>query len=410
MSELRRLPPVWLMGLTNATFGFMGGFAVVTLPEMLAAQGVPGGRIAAITAAVISPGFWVFAISPMLDVRFSRRAYASVFALLTALAVGFTVLHHDNLVLAEAVMIGGYVAASLYQGAVGGWMGSLITKEQDGQLGAWFAVGNTGAGGLMMLLAGIILHALRPALAAAVIGLTLLLPTLLFFAIPAPGPDRRLAKESFGQFWGDVFALLKRREVLIALLLFVLPSASFALTNVLGGVGKDFSASERTVSLCAGVGSAIAGVVGSLAVAPLTKRWALRPLYLGIGIAGGLFTMSLLFLPHRPWTFALAITGENLFQAMAFAAANAITFETIGAKNPLAATTFTVLVAATNLPITYMSFVDGWGYTWRGIAGSYGTDAALSIAVCLLLLWGLRRFTRGRQEASVARDITHLET
>ena len=399
MTERRTLPPIWLMGLTNATFGLMGGFAVVTLPGMLAAQGISGGRIAAITAVVISPGFWVFAVSPMLDVRFSRRSYAVFFAMLTAWAVGFTVTHQHQPVQIEAVMMAGYTAASLYQGAVGGWMGSLITKEQDGQLGAWFAVANTGAGGLMMLLAGELLHSLQPNVAAFVLGLLLLSPTLIFLTLPAPGPDRRLARESFGQFWGDVFALLKRREVLIALVLFVLPSASFALTNVLGGVGKDFSASERMVSLCAGIGSAIAGVFGSLLLPPLAKKAALRPLYLGIGIVGGLFTLGLLLLPHRPWSFALAITGENVLQAMAFSAANAIVFETIGPANPLAATTFTVLLAATNLSIVYMGFVDSWGYNWRGINGSFITDAGLSIVICLLLAWGLRRLPSASEAA-----------
>ena len=398
MSKRRQLPPVWLMGLTNATFGMMGGFAVVTLPEMLAAQGVPGGRIAAVTAAVISPGFWVFAISPMLDVRLSRRSYALITALLTAAAVGFTVLHHRNLGQVEAVMMVGYIAASLYQGAVGGWMASLITREQDGHLGVWFAVANLGTGGLMMLAADELLHAVKPLVAALVLGGALLLPTLIFLALPAPTPDRRLARESFSCFWADVFSLAKRREVQVALMLFLLPSASFALTNVLGGVGKDFNASERMVSLFAGVGSAVAGVVGSLMVAPLARRFALRPLYLGIGVAGALFTLILILLPRYPWTFALAITGENLFQALAFAAANGITFQTIGPANPLASTTFTVLIAASNLSITYMSFADGLGYTRAGIGGSFVTDAGISLFVCTLLLWTIGRWHPAREQ------------
>ena len=155
------------------------------------------------------------------------------------------------------------------------------------------------------------------------------------------------------------------------------------------------------VSLFAGVGSAIAGVVGSLLVAPLAKRYPLRPLYLGIGIVGALFTLVLLLLPRQPWTFALAITGENLFQALAFAAANGITFETIGPANPLASTTFTVLIAASNLSITYMSFLDGWGYTRGGIRGGFATDAAVSLAICALLLLLLRRLTAQSARSSV---------
>ena len=97
----------------------------------------------------------------------------------------------------------------------------------------------------------------------------------------------------------------------------------------------------------------------------------------------------MLLLPHTPLTFGIAITGENLFQALAFAAGNAITFETMGQNNPLAATQFSLLVAATNVPIIYMGFIDGAAYKWRAIPGSFACDAGISIAICLLLAWGL---------------------
>lgn len=394
MSEPRRLPPIWLMGLTNSLFGLSGGFAVVTVPEMLAAQGVPGGHIAVIVAAILSPSFWAFLLSPMLDVRFSRRTYAIVFGSLASLAVGFTVYDHSNPLLVEAVMMAGVLAATFYQGAVGGWMGSLISHEQDSSLGMWFAVANTGASGLMILFAGGIVRRFAPAEAAILVAGATMLPMLFFLAVPAPGPDRRLARESFGRFWAEVASLAARREVQTALLLFLLPSASFALTNVLGGVGKDFSASEHLVSLFAGFGSVAAGLAGSFLLKPLSRRLPLRPLYLGIGITGGLFTLSLLALPRAPWCFGLAFTGENLFQALAFATGNAITFETIGPGNPLAATLFTLLMAAANFPIFYMGVIDGHGYDWRGISGSFTADACISIAVCLLLSWVLPRWRR----------------
>lgn len=394
MSKPRRLPPIWLMGFTNVLFGFTAGFAVVTVPEMLAAQRVPGGHIAIITATVLSPGFWAFAVAPMLDVRFSRRSYALLFGTLAAAACGYTVFNHARPAMVEGVMLAGMVAATLYQGAVGGWMGSLISKEQDSKLGVWFAVANTGASGLMILFAGSIVDHFQPAVAALLVGGAMLLPMLLFLVVPAPGPDRRLARESFGRFWGEVASLVKRREVLIALTLFLLPSASFALSNLLGGVGKAFDASQNMVSLFAGVGSVFAGLVGSFLLYPLAKRFALRPLYLGVGITGGLFTFSLLALPRTVWTFGLAMTGETSFQALAFATGNAISFEVIGPENPLAATLFTLLMAAENLPIVYMGYIDGHGYDWDGVKGSFLTDASISIAVCLFLYWALPRWRR----------------
>lgn len=381
--------------MTNATFGLTSGFVIVTLPEILAAQGVPGGHIAAITSIIVSPAFWAFLIAPMLDVRFSRRSYAMIFGLVAAIATAFVVMHHHNLTAVEVVMTGGYLAASLYQGAVGGWTGSLISREQASTLGIWFTVSNTGASGLTILFAASIIRHLNPAVAASIIVVVLLLPLLLFFFIPAPGPDRALARETFGRFWHEVALLLHKPEVLIALALFAFPCASFALTNVLGGVGHDFSASERTVSLLAGSGAVIAGIVGSFLLKPFSRRFALRPLYLGIGIAGASFTFSLLLLPRAPLIFGLAICGENIFQSIAFSCSNAITFDVIGPDNPLAATLFTVLISATNLPITYMILIDGWGYNHLGVTGSFLTDASISILACACMFsvvrWWYRR-------------------
>ncbi len=385
MGQSRALPPVWLMGLTNATFGAFAGFAVVPLPQMLAAQGIPGGRIAAIVAAVLSPGFWIFLLAPVLDVRWSRRGYALVFAAVAAGCLGGAVAGRANLSMVEALMFAGYVAVSLVQVAVGGWVGALAPKSEDARLGAWFSIANLGSGGLMMLVGGALVRALPPRVAGFVLACLLMLPSLVYLRLPAPAPARAPLGESFRKLFAELRIVLRQREVLLALLLFSLPSASFTLTNVLGGIGADFHASERAVSLLAGAGSAAAGVCGSLLLPVLARKVPLRPLYLGIGIAGALFTLSLLILPRTPLAFAVAITGENAFQALAFAAAFAISFAAIGPGNPLAATIFALLVAATNLPIIYMGFVDGRAYTAGGLRGSLLADAGISIAVCLLL-------------------------
>jgi hypothetical protein len=71
---------------------------------------------------------------------------------------------------------------------------------------------------------------------------------------------------------------------------------------------------------------------------------------------------------------------------------------TIGQNNPLAATTFAFLTAATNIPVTYMMVADGRGYARGGIAGSLAVDAGIGIIACLslgLLLYQLPRKTFG---------------
>jgi hypothetical protein len=68
-----------------------------------------------------------------------------------------------------------------------------------------------------------------------------------FHAGAGPGPPPR--QESFLQFFGDLVSLVKRSEVLVAILLFAAPSATFSLTNFLGGRGNDFQALPGFVGL-----------------------------------------------------------------------------------------------------------------------------------------------------------------
>ncbi len=403
MNNQRRSLPVWMMGLTDLPYGMVATFIVITVPQILAAQGIPGGHIAAITAAVITPTWWGFLFAPVLDVRFRRRTYALALGFVAATATAYIAFDHRNLLMVEIAAFIAVAAIVLYQGAVGGWMGSLIEKEQDSLLSSWFIAACIAAGGVMAMTGEPVILHWPPLLASAFMFLVAAAPMAFFFFIPAPLPDKVLAGESFGRFWREVFSLFKRREVLIAMGLFVLPSGSFALTNVLAGIGQDYRASSEMVSVLSGVGYIIAGGAGMLLVPRLAKRFPMRRFYLGIGVTGALFTLGSLLLPRAPYTFALVFTGELIFQTLAMTVATGIVFDVIGRDNPLASTTFTVLTAVMCIPISYMGFVDGWGYDVGGLAGSFAVDAGLGMSACILLAIALRRWLFGlRPEVEVA--------
>jgi len=380
-----RVPPVWLMGLSGGSFGLVGGYMAFALAQALSEQHVPEVTIAAITALAISPGFWSFLASPLLDVWHSRRAYATVLITVSAVLTGTSVLLFHHLVLLRFTAVLGYAAVQLSGSAIGGWLATVSPKNQENQLSAWLTISNVGGFGLMAFVGGELMRRLAPAVAGGIIGLLILLPMLLFIWIPAPGPDGRLAAESFRAFWADVFRLFRKQEVLVAIALFVAPCATFSLTNMLGGFGADFHTSPRAVGLLGGVGSLASGACGCLLLPIFAKWMRLRPLYLAVGAVGSLFTVGLLRLPHMPGSFVLAVLGENVFQSLAITCSVAICFETIGKGNPLAATNYAIFTAAYNVPITYMLVVDGWGYGRTGVAGAFAVDAGVGVLACVLL-------------------------
>ncbi|MBW4039876.1 MAG: MFS transporter [Acidobacteria bacterium] len=398
-----RSAPIWLMGMSNLSFGFFAGFITVPLPQLLAAQHVPEARIATLTATVFSGGIWVFLLGPMLDVRFSRRWYATAFAAIAALCLTFGLLNRTHLELFEVLMLLGFASAQLCTNALGGWLATIVHHDDEARLSSWIWASSFAGNGIMAVLAGEFVRTLPLPIAAVLLGLVVFVPTAIFLLMPSPAPDRRLARESFSRFFAEVFAVVRRREVLIALALFASPCASFALTNTLGGFGNNFHASARFVSLIGGAGLSLAGIFGSLVFTPFAKLLPLRPLYLCIGIAGAIFTAALLLLHNTPATFGLAMVGENVFQALAYTGITAIAFETIGRNNPLAATQYSLFNAASLVPIIYMQVIDGRAYTHHGVTGSFLADASLGILASALL--GLMLFLLRRPRSTALQTI-----
>jgi len=74
-----------------------------------------------------------------------------------------------------------------------------------------------------------------------------------------------------------------------------------------------------------------------------------------------------------------------------------------GRDNPLASTTFCFITSAYGVPITYMLYVDAFGYARRGISGSLAIDAVTGIVASVLLgamlVW-LRRRNVGHEKAA----------
>ena len=400
------------MGLSNATIGLVGGFIVLPLPQMLAAQGVPEIKIAAVSAACLSPGFWVFLLGPMLDIRFSRRLYATVFAILAGLGLTLAVLMRAHLLVLEVLVMTAYAASVLSSNALGGWLAGVIPEvaasegdnpdHEGARLSAWTQVGLFLGNGLMAAMAAEGLRRLPLWAIAPLLGALVILPAAIFPWIPVPeliSPDSakstlNLARDGFRQLFLELRALLKRREVLLTLLLFTAPTGSFALTNQLGGVSQDFHASPAFVGRMGGAVLSLAGAAACLLL-PLLARWIKSlPLYLLIGTVGSLFTLTLLLLPRNPATFAVAFLGENVVQALSFTAAVAICFATIGRNNPLAATQFSLLTSATVIPILYMGVLDGRIYGGHGLARMYLVDGGLSLAACALMAAVMWLFAR----------------
>jgi MFS transporter, PAT family, beta-lactamase induction signal transducer AmpG len=397
MTEIVDKPPklVWLMGFTNSIYGFAYAVVLVTVPQLLAAHGVPEPVIANLTALALIVSLAAFAVAPVLDTLMSRRAWAIALAFaVSGLTFSVLTLPNASPILAPLLAADALVA-SLYCAAIGGWLGAALPKGSDEAIGTWFTIGNGFGFGLGAISQFWLMSHLPNALGAATIAGATLLPLAIMPLMPAPDAGRRAAHESFGNLARDLAQLVRRPVVLRILLIFVLPCAAFTLTNAFGGIGRDFHASEGLVDVANGVGATVIGFVASLAARLLLKRIPAPLLYLGIGVIGAAFTLSLLALARTPTTYLMAVVGENMAQSIAQVSQNAIVFRSIPEGSPLASSQFGLLSTALVIPYAYMQMLDGYGYKLAGgVAGSFAMDALVSLAACILLLVPVMRWLR----------------
>ncbi len=385
-------PPIWLLGLGLWPLGINGALLLITMPQILAGEHTPAGRIAAITSMALAPGFMSFLLAPLLDWGLSRRVWAIIFTLLTGLGSMAAFLCVRRLDLLPWLFFASNLGAYLVSAAAGGWFGEAVGRERQGALGSWLAAVNIASGGLAAIIAIPLFRGLPAPLGAVALGGLNLLALPLFVTTPCPRADARLAREGFAAFARDVGRIVKRPIVLWTLLLFISPATAFALTNSLSGFAADFHTNEALAGLLGGTGVTLAGIVGSLLVPRLGAGLPPRVVYVLLGLAGAGFSFLLIELPRTPAVFGAALLGENLFQAAAFAVSNLIALNTLGEDNPLAATQFGLLFASSSVPLTYMQMIDGAAFGAHGLNGGLFIDAALTALSCLALALVLRAF------------------
>lgn len=392
---MRRDLPVWLLGLTNLPLGMTGAIGLLVAPQVLASRHVPETTIANVTALQLVGTFLFFLIAPVLDVQFSRRTYAIAMTLAAGMITFAAVISFSHVAQLGLWLFLIGLIANLNQAAVGGWFGSILPAAEDARLGAWFTVANTVGFGVTSIVGILLVHHQALWLAATILAAMNLLPLVIILWAEPPISERQRLHESFGRFLRELLQLPQRREVRRMFLLLVLPCASFALTNTLGGLGADYHASEKLIAAIAGIGVTIAGVVGSLSIPIIGRRVPLLGVYLAIGIVGGLSTLCLVVLPHSPAVFTAAFVAQNVWQSGALATGNALIITSLGKNNPVASTQFAVLEAAMCAPIAYMQWFDGHAYGARGLSGLYLTDGGLDLIACMLMsalfLWWGRR-------------------
>jgi MFS family permease len=273
--------------------------------------------------------------------------------------------------------------------SVEGLMAHATPPDERGRAAGWFQMGNLGGnglgGGLGLLLAEQVSSAFSFCVIAAVLGACTL--GLLFVPEAAPVPEDAEAAAKHEPHWiariievfKEVFGMLRTRRGIVAIALVFLPIGSVAAGGLFSGqIATDWHASADLVALTSGLLAGIISAVGCLVGGFMSDRLGRRNAYMLSGLICAAAAVGFALFPKGPVAFATFSLAYQFAGGIAYGAFTGFVLEVIG--KGAAATKYNALASLSNIPITYMTKVDGWASTKYGPMNMLFVDAGSEIA------------------------------
>ncbi len=405
--------PVWLVGVLYSASGVLNGFVAVALATLLTANGVSNEREAEIAFLILIPSYLSFLLAPVVDCGLPRRVWAMLLACVGAVCLAAAVLlvggassgggHGAHATLLIATLFVGYFATQLYASTIGGMVPNLVATSQQSAASAWLNVAYLGMTGFCGSLAVWEMRRFSLHAAALLVPLPILLSAspLLFTAREdrTPSPFR----EAMGQLGRNLLSIARQRSYLWAMLVCVVPAASFAMQNLFGGIGREFGASDNLTGWVSGVGLALACIAGSALGGPLSNRYDRRLLFVAPAVIAACGSLLMVLALRAGWhtvgVFVAGVCFYNLMAGVNYTAFSALIFQIVGRDNPLSATKYAIGTAVANAAIGLAVILDGKGSAlhgrWSGAGGELLVDALLSLVCGTAVLAVVWRFGGG---------------
>jgi len=385
-----------------APFGVVSGYVSVTLAYQLTHAGASVGQVAALMAICILPNTWKFFWAPVIDVTLSLKKWYLLAGLLTAFgiaAMGFFPATKAGLAALSAVTFLASLASTFLGMSVDSLMAHGTPEEFKGRAGGWSQAGNLGGNGIGGGLGLFLVSRLpSPWMASCIVGGLCLLCCLALAGVSAPG--RSLGEAGLlpglAATFKDVWAVVKRRAGALALILCFLPIGAGAAP--LSAIASEWRASADTVALITGVLGGIISAIGCLVGGWYCDRMDRKAAYVWFGIFQAAAAVAMALLPRSPAMYILWASVYTFTSGLTYAAFTAFVLEVIG--QGAAATKYNAMASMSNLPIYYMTNIDGWAHDRWGSTGMFFVESGLAVAGALLFVGLARTRLRGRVMAA----------
>ncbi len=343
-------------------FGISIGFATVTLPYLLTQHGFTVAQSASIVAIGFSANVWRFLWGPLADLSLTLRKWywIGVIACVSTLVLLSVITYSvKNATLITFILFLSQVAATFVVLPLGGLMAHRIEETKKGLASGWYQAGNLGGmgfgGGAGLWLAS---H-FNASIAGIVLGISSLMVGLFIFRIT---DVQRTKAATIGvelkNMGSSLLAIVRVPIVLFILIMFLMPIATGAASNLWSSIAQDWKTNADTVALVTGVLSGVIGAIGCVIGGWVADKFGNWFAFFSAGSICALVTAIMAILPCTPVVYIVGV----LFYAFALGLANAVytSLALYASGKTSASTKYALLLSLANIPVVYMTAIDGW--------------------------------------------------
>jgi MFS family permease len=386
------MPHPALFMLLIAPFGLSSGFIIVTLAFQLTQRGVSAGVVADLIALSYLPQTWKFLWAPLVDTTSTRaRWYIGGTVATGVLGLWWPGISADagtiNYTLMGGLLVAGSFASTLLAMALENLMGVVVPDESRGRVAGWYQAGNLGGQGLGGGLALWLIQSLHWSAAAsggALCAISIACCLVLRW-LPDPPREARAQANLLAHAKAvalDLWGLVRSRVGGLAVLICFLPIGSGAASNLWAAVAADWHAGADTVALVNGAFAGLVSAAGCLCGGWLCDRMDRRAAYCVFGALQVAAALAMAVCARSQaqfvtWTMVYAFTS-----GLTYAGFSAVVLEAMGRTS--GATKYNLLASLSNMPIMWMTVVDGHANDRWGSTGMLFTEAALACAGILV--------------------------
>jgi len=369
-------------------FGTITGYLTVALAFELARAGLSAAEIGGLVAASYLPHTWKLLWAPIVDTTLTRKTWYLLGGVVTSLgiyAMGAVPANAGTLPWLYGVVVGASLASTFLGMAVESLVAHGADDALKGRASGWFQAGNLGGvglgGGAGLWLIEILPD---PSMSGAALAVVCALCGVALAFVPEPAPVARsghLARDMLGVV-KDMWHVARTRMGALALLICFLPIGTGAASNLWSAVAEDWHATANTVALVTGVLGGLVSAAGCLVGGHFCDRMDRKRAYVVYGLLQVACAVAMAFAPRTETMYTMFTLIYAFTSGLTFVGFSAVVFEAIGVG--AAATKYNAFASLSNMPIAYMTAIEGWAHTQWGASGLLNIEAVLAVAAVLL--------------------------